>query len=335
MPSYYDIDTILAEEELIPCTTLLDMNHMAVLDPDGVHDRRRRMAASEKDTTTASCDANAKHEAMILPENSRIKLPLWSIRRWAGLNFVRPQLPRHYGRKARERYDADPGDADLRYVVYQGCRTDHLCALLSHVFRVDSLVFHPFWPLFSHRTLHCCGCLEWPFSCNHSRKRNERFFLAGRMLVDVISQSAIKGTESLTKLRTNKNRLAHTRAMEQLSLEVKELRRVLIKLYAGERLRKIFDWSLSGVGGEDDVSTYLSKLTELEQRLFYTGSSASAALEEWKVFGNRRLLMGPVRPPKATTTMTTTTAFNKDNKRRAVTPGLDDQDRPGLRQRIQ
>ena len=122
MPSYFDIDAILAEEELIPCTTLFDMNHLAVLDPDGVHDRRRRRQSQtngskdQNDSDDNPFDFQQQREARVLPVNSRIKLPLWTVSRWASLNFVRPQLPRHYGRKARERYDADPGDADLRYV---------------------------------------------------------------------------------------------------------------------------------------------------------------------------------------------------------------------------
>ena len=87
---YYDVDAILAEEELIPCTTLFDFSHLQELDPDG------------------GC------RKKYLPENSRVKLPLWAVEKWANLGFVRLQLPRHYGRKARERLEADPGDADLR-----------------------------------------------------------------------------------------------------------------------------------------------------------------------------------------------------------------------------
>jgi hypothetical protein len=90
--SYYDIDAILAEEELIPSTTLFDFSHLSHLDKDG---------------------RNRDH---FLPEASRIKMPLWAVHEWAMLGFVRLSLPRHYGRRARERLEADPGDADLRYV---------------------------------------------------------------------------------------------------------------------------------------------------------------------------------------------------------------------------
>jgi hypothetical protein len=90
--SYYDIDAILAEEELIPCATLFDFSHLAHLDADSPSDKG------------------------FLPEGSRLKLPIWAMEKWAMLGFVRLSLPRHYGRKARERLEADPGDADLRYV---------------------------------------------------------------------------------------------------------------------------------------------------------------------------------------------------------------------------
>ena len=110
MYSYYDIDDILAEEELIPCTNLFDFSHLAHLDPDLV---------------------GGKH---YLPEGSQVKLPLWSMEKWAMLGFVRMSLPRHFGRKARERLEADPGQADLRYVyVASSCVTAtwrYLCSIL-------------------------------------------------------------------------------------------------------------------------------------------------------------------------------------------------------------
>jgi hypothetical protein len=93
--SYYDIDAILAEEELVPCTTLFDFAHLAHLDADNAH----------------------RHGHNHLPEGSQIKLPLWATEKWAMLGFCRVQLPRHFNRRSRERYAADPADADLRYVV--------------------------------------------------------------------------------------------------------------------------------------------------------------------------------------------------------------------------
>jgi hypothetical protein len=155
------------------------------------------------------------------------------------------------------------------------------------------------------------------------RKRNERFFIAGRMLVDLIERSSTKVARAITSLPRwrSARRLAHTQALEQASEEARDLKRTLIKMYSGERLRKVFDWSQSSGGGDDDVSGYLSKLTEMEQRLFYTGSTTVAALEDWKLFGNRRLLCGPVAATPAST------------KRAVVTPGERDPEAPPAAQR--
>ena len=135
--SYYDIDTILAEEELVPCTTLLQCRHLAHLDPDYLthsavqpqdderHDysadaaagKRQRGGTSAKKAAASSQRSRAGSSvARHLPESSRIKMPLWSVDKWSHLGFVRLGLPRHFGRGARERLQADPSVADLRYV---------------------------------------------------------------------------------------------------------------------------------------------------------------------------------------------------------------------------
>lgn len=108
-------------------------------------------------------------------------------------------------------------------------------------------------------------------------------------------------------------RNAQTRALEQAAAEAQELKRTLLTTFAGERLRRTFDWALSS-GGDDDVSHYLSKLTEMEQRLFYRGSSAVAAHEEWMMFGNRQYMA-----PKGIS-MTPGPSANAN----AVTPGEED-----------
>jgi len=243
--SYYDIDGILAEEELIPCTTLFEFSHLGELDSDGSHYQQQQQQQQQQLGKVGSKNFNF---STFLPENSRIKIPLWAVERWAMLGFVRLQLPRHYKRSARERYDADPGNADLR-------------------------------------------------------KKNERFFLSGRRLVDLIEQSSTEVATAIAKLprrNSSSSMLRHTQALREVSVEARALRLTLLQTYAGERLRKVFDWSQSsgsagGSGGDynDDVSGYLSQLTEMEQRLYYAGSSAVSDLEEWKVFGNRRLWMGP------------------------------------------
>ena len=146
--SYYDVDTILAEEELVPCTTLLRCRHLSHLDPDYLthapvqpqdddddddddgHDysadaagKRQRGGVASASTSTskakrsrAAAANSASSAARHLPEGSRIKLPLWSVDKWSQLGFVRLGLPRHFGRAARERLVADPSVADLRCV---------------------------------------------------------------------------------------------------------------------------------------------------------------------------------------------------------------------------
>jgi len=137
--SYYDIDAILAEEELVPCTTNFDFSHLAHLDPDLLHDP----------------------EAHYLPEGSRIKLPVWALDKWASLDFVQLSLPRHFQRKARERLEAAPSEVNLR-------------------------------------------------------KRNERFFLAGRFLVDLIETSVQKVSVTASSARRDR--------LEMVAAEAKQLR---------------------------------------------------------------------------------------------------------------
>lgn len=99
MPGYYDIDDILAEEELVPCKTSFDFSYLSHLDPDSVYGGGN----------------NKHHNNHVLPENSKIKIPVWAVRKWADLGFCRiTQLPKHYGLKARELLQADPAAVSLR-----------------------------------------------------------------------------------------------------------------------------------------------------------------------------------------------------------------------------
>ena len=138
------------------------------------------------------------------------------------------------------------------------------------------------------------------------------------MLVDLIEKSSIKVAKVIAKTRSSR-RNAHTRALEQVSAEAQELKRTLLTSFAGERLRRTFDWALSS-GGDDDVSHYLSRLTEMEQRLFYRGSSAVAAFEQWMMFGNRQWFASSSKP-KATATP------GPSGNARAVTPGSEPNDK--------
>jgi hypothetical protein len=95
--SYYDIDEILAEEELIPVKNNINFAYLAHLDPEYTH------------------GGNVGKEAKnYLAEGTRFKMPLWSIQTWCQKGYLNLQLPKHYGKRARERLDADPVSVDLR-----------------------------------------------------------------------------------------------------------------------------------------------------------------------------------------------------------------------------
>jgi hypothetical protein len=144
------------------------------------------------------------------------------------------------------------------------------------------------------------------------------------MLVDLIETSSMEIAKAISAMRRNARRQDHVQYLKAVSEEARALRRTLLKTYAGERLRQNFDWALSSGVGDDDVSQYLSKLTVMEQRLYYTGASAAVALEEWKIFGNRRLLMGTPKVQNNNNTPMTKAGEDNDEasrKRRQVTPG--------------
>jgi hypothetical protein len=139
--------------------------------------------------------------------------------------------------------------------------------------------------------------------------------MAGQMLVDLVERSSRRVAKAIAATKTSNRKAAHTQALEQVSEEAQELRRILLKTYAGERLRRTFDWALSS-GGDDDVSAYLSRLTEMEHRLFASGASAISAYQNWSLFGNRRLVSGT---GKMITMAATPVA--SEGSRRLVTPG--------------
>lgn len=270
--SYYNIDGILAEEELIPCTNLFEFSHLSDLDSEGNlhHCQNQQKQLSDDDNNGISATDT------LLPESSRIKVPLWAVDRWAMLGFVRLQLPRHYKRSARERYDADPGNADLR-------------------------------------------------------KRNERFFLSGRRLINLIEQSSTAVAKAIAKLprrNSSNSMLRHTQALKELSEEARSLRRTILQIYGGERLRKNFDLSQcsssagnDGDGGgdyNDNSEKYFSRLTEMEKRLYNTGSSAVSDIEEWRVFGNRSLWMASSSAANKRTQSYRTGLFEPTSQRRKL-----------------
>lgn len=233
--SYYDIDAILAEEELLPCSTLFDFAHLAHLDPDQALDTRK-----------------------YLPEKSRIKMPIWAVQKWAEMGFVKISMPRNYSQKARDRLQAEPHDVDLR-------------------------------------------------------KKNTQYFRSGLMIVKMVENSFSKIQKKMRR-EAGKEARQHLAALQALQTEVTVLHRNLYQAYTGSRLQQTLDWALSSVG--EDVTSYTSKLTEMERYLFVCGQKAAAQQHTWKMYGDRRVLPRP-SPLKG-----------------RVTPDAEDE-RPDKRQKVQ
>ena len=99
--SYYDLDDFLAEEEAVQCQTKFDFSHLSHLDPDA------------RFNTMNHNDQNHHHHH-VLPEGSKITIPLWAVRKWANLGFCRIALPAQYRLKARELIQADPASVSLQ-----------------------------------------------------------------------------------------------------------------------------------------------------------------------------------------------------------------------------
>jgi hypothetical protein len=104
--SYYDLDDILSEEELVPCYTNFDFTYLAKLNPDYHPDDDYYNGGDGSGGTTPN----------ILAENCKIKIPIWAMKEWAPKGWVKMVLPRIYGRKAQEKLEADPLQVDLVYV---------------------------------------------------------------------------------------------------------------------------------------------------------------------------------------------------------------------------
>jgi len=246
MPSYYDIDTILAEEELLVVKPSFDFSLLAHLDPDSSHLQRRsrkRPRGDDDDGIEKDHDDNdtADNSNGGLPEGTKIKMPLWAVERWALLGFIRfPSLPRHYGRKMKERLEADPVSVDLR-------------------------------------------------------SKNEHYFQTGMLLVNLLlraSHVALRHSSASRRSRQSAAQNAHTIAMEQSAQQARMLQRCLLSTMMGRRLCRNFDWALSSLdsnGMEDDVSSHVNKLTELERNMFGRGVEASGAVGRWREFGCARM----------------------------------------------
>jgi hypothetical protein len=217
--SYYDIDTILAEEELIPVVNMGDFLHLAHLDPDYIHQKSNHNIISPTPTTHQL--KQRQNQQHILPEKTKFKMPLWSIDKWVKLQYIQFHTPKHYNRRNREKLENDPTSIDLQ-------------------------------------------------------SKYERFYLSGISLINLIHQHI--------EMINSSNRSSYG---QYLIGEKKELKGTLLRLYTGERMRRIFDWTMSHI--DDDVSDFTKKLSVMEQKLFQCSAASSHAFEVWKVHGSRRI----------------------------------------------
>jgi hypothetical protein len=65
---------------------------------------------------------------------------------------------------------------------------------------------------------------------------------AQQMLVDLVERRSQRVAKAIAATETSNRTAAHAQALEQVSEEAQEQRRILRKAYAGERLRRTFDW---------------------------------------------------------------------------------------------
>ena len=88
MGKHLDIDRLLSEGERVPCVFNQDAEGLGHLD------------------TTS--------EDQTLPQGSKVELPLWLAKDLAQLNFVRIELPKHYGSKMRDAIFAGAAPINLK-----------------------------------------------------------------------------------------------------------------------------------------------------------------------------------------------------------------------------
>lgn len=253
MGGYYDIDAILAEEELIPCKSLFDFTYLSHLDPDYY----TTSSSSGQQRKTNDHHKTDENDYNYLPEGSRIRMPLWSIRKWADLNFIQIGIPKQYRLVARERLEADPVQMNLR--KFGSTSNNSNCSMM------------------------------YPGRC---------YFRTGKMFIDLIETSCravslalrlSSSTSSSAPVRLDRERAKRMNELDHLLFEANQIKVTLLYIYKGQRLSQTLNWSLSSVG--DDVTSYTSKLTEMERRLYRAGAMSSLHHQLWKIYNNRRLIV--------------------------------------------
>jgi GINS complex subunit 3 len=88
MSAYYDIDSILCEEERLPTTFATDAIGLGFLDP-------------------SSCEEDLK-------QDTKIELPLWLAKSLDAKNMVHLEKPKYFGTKFMLHLSADPSVVNIR-----------------------------------------------------------------------------------------------------------------------------------------------------------------------------------------------------------------------------
>ena len=91
---YLDIDSILSEEERLPCNFLIDAAFLGFLNP------------------------NDSEDSETLVENSRIELPLWLAVFLSEKKVVKVDIPKHFGSRMRDEIRAGAASINLREFSY-------------------------------------------------------------------------------------------------------------------------------------------------------------------------------------------------------------------------
>ena len=159
------------------------------------------------------------------------------------------------------------------------------------------------------------------FEWTNERNKDEYFFLAGSKVVALIIRCSV-ASATAASTRSNSAYAQHAAIMASVAKDAEEVKQTLLIAHTGERLRQIFDWTLTSI--DDDVSSFTKKLTEMEMDLFLAGSAASNAAASWKIYGSRRIIVSKAalreRLARKRASMTATPEMSRVGRARMVSP---------------
>ena len=93
MSSFLDIDTLLSEEERLPCIFSTDCPTLGHLDKNNADEQ-------------------------VLPKGSKVELPLWLAEFLANKGMVEIEIPKHYGPKMRDQLNSSSNINLREYSTY-------------------------------------------------------------------------------------------------------------------------------------------------------------------------------------------------------------------------